>query len=387
MSVTDNAIEKINSVLENQYVSGALTVFLIVYASMAAPKLPNYLTKLFDYTLTKLVVFFLIVYLMKRNATVALVAAVALMVTIMALERVKFGKEMMEVVGKSDKKIKLGDCSCDCTCGSIENIVPQTEEGHLVIKEVKQAVTNGDLHPAVAHAMAQSVVKKEIDNIPILESTTKHGAVKMEEIAKAEETGLLNSDDAKKLAAKVVVNELVAQSNGLILDEIGEPIKNYENYENYENYDHREMMTSIGSEYNPDDVMLPTVTVGSEQVQSTMTDLAEEVLRRKNEETARRGGVQPSPEEIKQLCASVLEEYKGSPTCGSDCVRQNGNVDYDLPRMTISTRLADPRSNRLDRLDQLDLLDRYDKTNQLDQMHNNEDVLPNDDMLDYSPLF
>jgi hypothetical protein len=118
-----------------------------------------------------------------------------------------------------------------------------------------------------------------------------------------------------------------------------------------------------------------------------MTDLAEEVLRRKNEETARRGGVQPSPEEIKQLCASVLEEYKGSPTCGSDCVRQNGNVDYDLPRMTISTRLADPRSNRLDRLDQLDLLDRYDKTNQLDQMHNNEDVLPNDDMLDYSPLF
>lgn len=300
MSTTDNAVEKINSVLENQYVSGALTVFLIVYASMAAPKLPSYLANLFDYTLTKLVVFFLIVYLMKKNATVALVAAIALMVTLMSLQQIRFGKEMMEVVGKSDKKIKLGGCSCDCTCGSIENIVPQTEEGHLVIQEVKQAVANGDLHPVVAQEMVKSVVKKENNNVPILESTTSHGAVKMEEISKAEEKGLLNSDDAKKLAAKVVVNELVAQSNGLILDNIGEPIQ-------------YEMMTHTESEAN---------NSVNQTHQTTMTELAEEVLRRKKEETDRRGGVQPSPDEIKQLCAVVLDEYRRSPTCGADCVRQ-----------------------------------------------------------------
>ena len=56
-------------------------IVLIAYASLAAPRLPENIVRMFDHPLTKLVVFFLIVYLAKYNAGVAIVAAVAVLVT------------------------------------------------------------------------------------------------------------------------------------------------------------------------------------------------------------------------------------------------------------------------------------------------------------------
>ena len=310
---SDNAIEKINSVLENQYVAGALTVFLIVYASMAAPKLPDYLAKLFDYTLTKLVVFFLIVYMMKKNATVALVAAVALMITLMTLERIKFSKEMMEVVGETSELSSVQGCMCDRACNNANHIKPQTEEGHLVIEEVKDAVKSGELHPVVAQEVANTVVQNEINNIPVLSTKTQEGNMSMNKIVQAEETGLIGTDDAKKMAAKVVVGEIVAaQSNGLLVDEAGEPI-------NYE------MMTDLNGQESQESQESQELQELQEMSSTapSMADLAEEVLRRKDEETFKRGGNPPSPEDIKTLCASVLNEYKNSPTCGTDCASRS----------------------------------------------------------------
>ena len=60
-----------------------------------------------------------------------------------------------------------------------------------------------------------------------------------------------------------------------------------------------------------------------------MADLAEEVLRRKDTETLKRGGVPPSPDDIKMLCASVLNEYKNSSSCGTDCASK--------PNMLVNT--------------------------------------------------
>ena len=62
MESFDNIVKNYTTWLDNPYVSGALIVFLIVYASMAAPRLPMYVAKLFDYTLVKLLMFFLWVF-------------------------------------------------------------------------------------------------------------------------------------------------------------------------------------------------------------------------------------------------------------------------------------------------------------------------------------
>ena len=85
---------------DNEYVTAALTIFLIVYASYAAPKLPPYILKLFDNPLFKLLIFFLIVYTAKKNPTVAIIAAVAFMVTIHALNKLKLDQMMMALVCK-----------------------------------------------------------------------------------------------------------------------------------------------------------------------------------------------------------------------------------------------------------------------------------------------
>lgn len=90
------------SFLDNEYVSSALIIFLIVYASLAAPKLPNYILKLFDYTIVKLVLFFLIAYIAQKNASIAIIAAVGLLVTIMALNKFKLDSTLNRMINKSE---------------------------------------------------------------------------------------------------------------------------------------------------------------------------------------------------------------------------------------------------------------------------------------------
>lgn len=84
--------------LTNEYVSAGLVIFFIVYASMAAPKLPHSVASLFDRTWFRFLVFFAIAYMAKQNATVALVAAIAVMVTIQAADRLHTDNEIRRVL-------------------------------------------------------------------------------------------------------------------------------------------------------------------------------------------------------------------------------------------------------------------------------------------------
>lgn len=108
MSNLNNTVDTFNNKVKgwlsfldsNEYVNAALIIFLIVYASYAAPKLPPYILKLFDNPLFKLLIFFLIAYSAKKNPTVAIIAAVALMVSIHALNKLKFDRAMISMVHK-----------------------------------------------------------------------------------------------------------------------------------------------------------------------------------------------------------------------------------------------------------------------------------------------
>lgn len=84
--------------LDNEYVSAGLSLFLILYASLAAPKLPEKVARLFDNTFVKMVVFFLIGYTGRKNPTVAAIAAVALMVTLQTLNRYETDKMMEKAI-------------------------------------------------------------------------------------------------------------------------------------------------------------------------------------------------------------------------------------------------------------------------------------------------
>ena len=365
----DIVVRDYTSWLDNPYVSGALTVFLIVYASMAAPKLPSYIASLFDYTLFKLFIFFLIVYISKRNATVALIAAIALMVSIMTLDRLKVGQEMMEVVkndGRS-RKLRMGNCVCECdnaTDLSGEDHVVKTEEGHLVLHEAKKLEAENALHPAHVAAIAKEIAHVEKKGLPVLAARTDEGAKHMQEIAKAENNGLVSEHEAKKLVAKIVVHEMVMGTaspheehnmpahNMLAHTDLHSEIHASADHGTQSvNLEHESSMAPVHTEsrlVHPENIMthedkrmaraekqmvkkehpihaehrMTHEEHDSKSSGSSMAELAHEVLKRKQEETARRG-VEPSSEELRKICAGVLNEYRHSLSCGTDCKRKH----------------------------------------------------------------
>lgn len=110
MNTFDSAVQTFDSnvkswmsyVDDNQYISAALAVFLILYAGLAAPQLPEYIARLFDYTAFKVLVFFLIAYSAKKNPTVAIIAAIGLMVTLQTLNRIKINGQMVGMIRQEE---------------------------------------------------------------------------------------------------------------------------------------------------------------------------------------------------------------------------------------------------------------------------------------------
>lgn len=91
----DETVKSSLSFLDNKYASAILALVLILYASMAAPKLSPSIAKLFDSNWVKLLFFFLIAFYSKKDPTVAIIAAIAVLVSLQTLSRHKFNFKLM----------------------------------------------------------------------------------------------------------------------------------------------------------------------------------------------------------------------------------------------------------------------------------------------------
>lgn len=91
MQAINNALAGLNrsltNILANPYVSTALIVFALVFASLAAPNLPPFMINLFDNTLFKIFYLFLILVLLQYNVVIALIAALAFVLALQSLQR------------------------------------------------------------------------------------------------------------------------------------------------------------------------------------------------------------------------------------------------------------------------------------------------------------
>ena len=130
-------MEKINKfvednkfILKNKYVTGIITILLISYTGLAAPKLPKYIEKIFDYNITKFIMFFMIVYMNNEDVKVSFVVALSVLLLLIILSsNTKNNKEhynMEENKCKCDcqKQTTNGDyknCDCNTECNLIKN--------------------------------------------------------------------------------------------------------------------------------------------------------------------------------------------------------------------------------------------------------------------------
>ena len=75
------------SFLDNPYAKNIIKMFLVLYAGLAAPRLPAFLANLFNNALFRIVVLFLIAYLGLKDTTIALLSAVAFTLSIIFLKK------------------------------------------------------------------------------------------------------------------------------------------------------------------------------------------------------------------------------------------------------------------------------------------------------------
>jgi TolA-binding protein len=102
--LSDNVNKILGFVESNKILSTVLAMFLVLYAAMAAPKLPKAVAKIFDNTLFKLGYMFLIAYLATKDPSVAIITATALLITIQTLAKRDVADVAVNVVKKNKER-------------------------------------------------------------------------------------------------------------------------------------------------------------------------------------------------------------------------------------------------------------------------------------------
>jgi len=87
---------QLQNLLQNQWFSAALTLFLVLYGGMASPELPAFVADLFENAVFRLLVLFLIAYTASRNTTVALITSVVFALVMTYLSQMRMAEGFME---------------------------------------------------------------------------------------------------------------------------------------------------------------------------------------------------------------------------------------------------------------------------------------------------
>ena len=214
----DSTVKNSLSFLDNEYVSTGLFVFLILYASVAAPKLPRYVAKLFDNTFFKLVILFLIAYVSRKNPTVALVAALGLMISIMTLNKYELG-EMMSVVNKNGENYAsednmsyqqeaINDYKNDIVKNEYNNAVRQQEQLQEQEQEQEHELVHEQDYEPARVPVYEPELEPELEPVyePEQEQTMDDKIIKVIEQVKEveEQTGKpINETELRSLCATV----------------------------------------------------------------------------------------------------------------------------------------------------------------------------------------
>ena len=92
----DSVDQYLNMAFTNPYTKSILTLFLVLYGGLAAPKLPESLLKLFDNQMFRIIILALIVYMGQKDAMFAIMMAVAFVISMNTLNQKKTQKKLKE---------------------------------------------------------------------------------------------------------------------------------------------------------------------------------------------------------------------------------------------------------------------------------------------------
>ena len=174
--------ESIESVLNNVYVSGFIKVFIILYAVLAAPKLPSWIAKLFHHSIFQIIIFALIAYTATKDISISLLIALAFFVSFHSYTRHLLSKlasktksiavKAKDAVVKAEQVVVDSKTTSSTSSEKFENLVKENDYvqyGRLNVDNVADGLSHDE----------QSLKSDETDStLPDLykESLAKHPA-------------------------------------------------------------------------------------------------------------------------------------------------------------------------------------------------------------------
>lgn len=157
MDTVNDISRSVDSFLKNVYsnktANAVIGLFLVLYAGLAAPKLPRSVANIFGNKIFKIVILFLIAYMSSRNISVAIIASVALAISMQTFSYHKATKKVQQVVEEevnnmsTDSDIKIVESDDDMPIEedkreSVENIEPIEEQvnNSLIMQETDDEI-------------------------------------------------------------------------------------------------------------------------------------------------------------------------------------------------------------------------------------------------------
>lgn len=131
---------------QNEYLSAALAVILVLYAGLAAPKLPEYIARLFESPLFKFLIIFLIAYSARNNPTVAVIATIGLVVSLQTLNRYDMNRMMMASAVHQEAFAQAGadrQMMANAPMGNMEMVEEPAVAEEQMPEEVLSELTEG----------------------------------------------------------------------------------------------------------------------------------------------------------------------------------------------------------------------------------------------------
>jgi hypothetical protein len=96
MNFLDGGLRTFNTALTNPYVSASLSLFLVLYSSLARPELPTFVMDLFDNSIFRILVLSLVVFMSGRNLQLSIMIALAFTVTMNMLNEQKVAEGFID---------------------------------------------------------------------------------------------------------------------------------------------------------------------------------------------------------------------------------------------------------------------------------------------------
>merc|ERR1712065_11837 len=135
MDTIDDISKSINSfvkpIFEDKVGAAVLSLVIVLYAGLAAPKLPHAIAKLFSNKIFKLLVLVFVAYTASKNTSIAIISAVALVISMQPVS-----EEKIEAAGLDESTFATYKPE------SIESEEPlnTTEEDKLLVAQAKKEV-------------------------------------------------------------------------------------------------------------------------------------------------------------------------------------------------------------------------------------------------------